>query len=320
VHRAQVDTISLPDRFVQAVMSQGKVEGSPHNLYKYPARFAPEFAREAILAFSKPTEVVLDPFSGSGTSLIEAVASGRRAIGYDISSLACFIARAKSVPLSVHNARRLTRWVNNLALSANTNSADVWRKLDSTGDYYRRNLSDEIASVLGALVVAIGKLPDERERRFARLVLLAVSQSALDCKKALPTAAAILSAYQEALPVHLDSFRAYTRETARHLQVTHSDLALRRRIINASSETAATDSRYPAEWGKAKLVVTSPPYPGVHMLYHRWQLLGRKETPAPFLLANCRDGDGIGYYCLGGRHPRGVAKYFDRIEKIRTSG
>ena len=33
--------------------------------------------------------------------------------------------------------------------------------------------------------------------------------------------------------------------------------------------------------GPADLVVTSPPYPGIHMLYHRWQVDGRKETDAP---------------------------------------
>jgi len=67
------------------------------------------------------------------------------------------------------------------------------------------------------------------------------------------------------------------------------------------------------------LVVTSPPYPGVHMLYHRWQLLGRRETPAPFLLANCRDGDGVAHYNLGGRHAKGLTTYFDRVEKIFLS-
>jgi hypothetical protein len=72
----------------------------------------------------------------------------------------------------------------------------------------------------------------------------------------------------------------------------------------------------PAEWGNAKLLITSPPYPGVHMLYHRWQLLGRRETPAPFLLADCRDGDGESYYTLGGRKAPGLETYFSKITAI----
>jgi hypothetical protein len=41
---------------------------------------------------------------------------------------------------------------------------------------------------------------------------------------------------------------------------------------------------------KAKLIVTSPPYPGVHVLYHRWHVDGRRETPAPYWIAGCNDG------------------------------
>ena len=58
------------------------------------------------------------------------------------------------------------------------------------------------------------------------------------------------------------------------------------------------------------LVVTSPPYPGVHMLYHRWQVDGRKETAAPYWIAGCYDGEGASYYNFGSRHERGAAGYF----------
>jgi hypothetical protein len=43
-------------------------------------------------------------------------------------------------------------------------------------------------------------------------------------------------------------------------------------------------------WMPPKLVLTSPPYPGVHVLYHRWQVDGRKETPLPFMIAGKLDG------------------------------
>jgi hypothetical protein len=52
------------------------------------------------------------------------------------------------------------------------------------------------------------------------------------------------------------------------------------------------------------------------MLYHRWQLHGRREMPAPFLLADCRDGDGISYYSLGNRKEEGLRTYFDRLTRI----
>ena len=52
------------------------VGGLTHNFYKYPARFSPEFARAAIEAFTEPGDLVLDPYVGGGTTLVEARALG----------------------------------------------------------------------------------------------------------------------------------------------------------------------------------------------------------------------------------------------------
>jgi hypothetical protein len=61
-----------------------------------------------------------------------------------------------------------------------------------------------------------------------------------------------------------------------------------------------------------KLILTSPPYPGVHVLYHRWQVQGRKETPAPFWIANCLDGNGASFYTFGGREQKGLTGYYEK--------
>jgi hypothetical protein len=61
------------------------------------------------------------------------------------------------------------------------------------------------------------------------------------------------------------------------------------------------------------LVLTSPPYPGVNVLYHRWQYRGRKETPAPYWIANVQDGCGQSFYTGGSRTPTGLRNYFNMI-------
>ena len=60
------------------------------------------------------------------------------------------------------------------------------------------------------------------------------------------------------------------------------------------------------------LVLTSPPYAGVHVLYHRWQVRGRRETAAPFWIADCLDGHGESHYTFGSRkRPNEV--YFQQL-------
>ncbi len=66
-----------------------------HGFHSYPARMHPLTARRIIESFSRPGEVVLDPFCGSGTVLVEARLAGRRAIGVDANPLATRLAYRK---------------------------------------------------------------------------------------------------------------------------------------------------------------------------------------------------------------------------------
>lgn len=61
----------------------------------YPARYIPQLPGILIGYFSTPGEVVLDPFMGSGTTLLEAWKLGRRAIGVELNPVAVMIAQAK---------------------------------------------------------------------------------------------------------------------------------------------------------------------------------------------------------------------------------
>jgi len=50
-----------------------------------------------------------------------------------------------------------------------------------------------------------------------------------------------------------------------------------------------------------RLILTSPPYAGIHVLYHRWQIEGRRETSAPFWITDSLDGHYASYYTFGDR-------------------
>jgi DNA modification methylase len=61
----------------------------------YPARYVPQLPGILINYFSEPGDTVLDPFCGSGTTLIEAFKFGRRAVGIDLTPAAILMTRAK---------------------------------------------------------------------------------------------------------------------------------------------------------------------------------------------------------------------------------
>jgi hypothetical protein len=70
-----------------------------HGFHSYPGRFHPELPRRLLAAIGGARRV-LDPFCGSGTTLVEAVVAGRAAFGTDVNPLAIRLARLKSTPAS----------------------------------------------------------------------------------------------------------------------------------------------------------------------------------------------------------------------------
>lgn len=61
----------------------------------HPARFPEKLAEFFILAGSNEGDIVLDPFSGSGTTAISAARNGRRWIGIDANADYCELATAR---------------------------------------------------------------------------------------------------------------------------------------------------------------------------------------------------------------------------------
>ncbi|MYE80505.1 MAG: site-specific DNA-methyltransferase, partial [Gammaproteobacteria bacterium] len=75
-----------------------------HGWHPFPAKFPPQLPQFFIEHLSSPGQTVLDPMSGSGTTLVEAQRLGRRAIGCDIDPLARLIAAVKLTPVPPNEA------------------------------------------------------------------------------------------------------------------------------------------------------------------------------------------------------------------------
>lgn len=309
----------VPDSLVAAVSTREKVTGAPHDFYRYPARFSPIFAREAIRTFTQPGDLVLDPFCGGGTTLVEALSLGRRAAGMDINSLAAFLARTKTTPISVHDKREIAAWLDKIERMSPRKQPAFCDAADADTLYYLRNLPDEARAFFCWVFGRLSSLPRLRQQRFVRLVLLGVGQWGLDCKTRVPTVAEFKAEFCRRLRTATQDFFDYLSGVAVANELPRCRLSSLRRIINRSSEECDDDGRIPEAWLPAKLVLTSPPYPGVHVVYHRWQILGRKETPAPFWLANQRDGAGESHYLLGPRDEDELVTYFARLKSVFSS-
>jgi SAM-dependent methyltransferase len=85
----------------------GLARALTHGFHSYAGRMHPGTARRVVERFSQPGQRVLDPFCGSGTVLVEAMAAGRKATGSDASPLAVIIASVRTSPLDFVGRQRL---------------------------------------------------------------------------------------------------------------------------------------------------------------------------------------------------------------------
>lgn len=69
-----------------------------HSLCPYFAMFPETFVRRNVLAWSSREDIILDPFSGRGTTVFESLLNGRKALGCDTNPVAVCLSRAKADP------------------------------------------------------------------------------------------------------------------------------------------------------------------------------------------------------------------------------
>lgn len=299
--------------FKIAAADSTRVAGLTHRHYKYPARFSPKFVAAALESFSKPGDLVLDPYMGGGTAIVEALAHGRRAVGCDLNSLAVFVARAKTTSLTQFEELEVRTWATQVVPKLSYRDSNA-RLQEVLCEQRTRNLhlprARPIKKFIALALISLDALSSENSRAFVRCALLNVSQWALNGRKQQVT---------------LDAFRSRVIDTTGEMLGASLEFSEAQKsqgkvfkpvLIHDSAENIARHEPF-KQGSLASLVITSPPYPGVHVLYHRWQVDGRRETPAPYWIANCLDGQGEMYYGFGSRQEKGdMDGYF--MQSLRT--
>ncbi len=256
---------------------------------------------------------MLDPYMGGGTTVVEAMIAGRRAIGSDLNSLAVFITKVKTTPLNKNERQEVALWLeNNFKNLSYLHSRD---RLEYLFDKRTKNLnllrSRFLKKLIAVTLNSLETIQNSKVKDFIRCALLKTGQWALDGRKKHTSLdefrAKLANNISEMLEQIEDFKQALSKESPGfpHCKLIESDAAL-----------IDKDSIFASKGLEVDLVVTSPPYPGLHILYHRWQVDGRRETPAPYWIAGCQDGKGDSYYNFGNRQQPGLHKYFE--SSLRT--
>lgn len=305
------------ERLATAAHHKGRVKGLTHEFYRYPARFSPTFVREVIDIFTETGDWIIDPFVGGGTTLVEAMSMGRNAIGIDINSISSFLCEAKTQILEESDVVTFQNWKTQIDTYINMHSASKQQSQYADAGYYRTlecsqfwRLRKDIEQALES----VEQLSTKKSQTLARCVVLKTAQWALDARKVKPSTIAFKKQLSKQGELMLRGSLDYKNQIS-NLDSTTLPVS---RILNRSV-TGAEHQKELKKICPPKLIITSPPYPGVRVLYHRWQINGRKEAPAPFWIAGKLDGADRSFYTLGNSYKKECNKYFENLKEAYDS-
>ncbi len=229
-------------------------------VHPFPARMAPSVVRSVLPKAGNPLSI-LDPMSGSGTTLVWARSMGHRAIGCDTDPLALLIARAWCADTEPENLRRRAGLVLERAkiLGDRLTYKESYPK---SADGETRQFVDfwfdpENRRQLSALSTCISRVRSQEERTllwcaFSRLIITKTSGAslAMDVSHSRPH-----RVYDVAPVKPFETFLKAVSKVARNCPFAGNANSAPRADIRRGDARAL-----PVESATVDMVITSPPY------------------------------------------------------------
>ena len=287
-------------RTAQAVRPQrlqvnGQVERLTHYLFRYPAKFHPPVVRELLDRYTNEGDLVLDPFCGSGTLMVEAAATGRDSVGIDVDPVAIAVAKAKIHRYNVTHLRRSAGCLRAELRDQRRPTAEYAERLfvDLTDDQYDLQadcVSEWVPSIpnlfhwfrryviidLALIRRAIAELAVPATHRHLFEIVFASIIRASSNADPVPVSGLEVTSYmkkRDAKGRLIDPFALYEKALARALDACGDFSASTGSGVRASAKVGdATKLDKYVQQRPIDAVLCSPPYHGAVDYYRRHQL------------------------------------------------
>jgi DNA modification methylase len=224
-----------------------------HGYHRYPAKFIPQIVSRLIEKYTKKNDLVVDPFGGCGTALVESKIMGRPSIGVDINPVAVLITKAKITPIDPARIERELFDLKNRLKTYNKNTK-VKTPKHKRIDYW---FKPEEKRKLAFIFTEISELNNQDIRDF---FYCAFSNILKNCsiwlqKSNKPT--------RDFKKTPAEPFSTFYKQVKMMLKgnAEFYHLLNKKGFLNISCKVYCKDAReIPVKNNTVKLIITSPPY------------------------------------------------------------
>ena len=224
-----------------------------HGYHRYPAKFIPQIVSRLAEKYTKEGDLVVDPFGGCGTTLVESKVMGRSSVGVDINPVANLITKVKITPIGLLTLEEaFVELKNRFSFYSPATQTNV-------PEHERINywFKPEEKNKLAFIFTEISKVKDEDIRDF---FYCGFSNILKNCsiwlqKSNKPT--------RDLKKTPSEPFRTFSRQIKKMLKGNAEFFTLleKRGFLETSCAMYCADARdIPVEEGSVSLIVTSPPY------------------------------------------------------------
>ncbi|MBN1539531.1 MAG: site-specific DNA-methyltransferase [Candidatus Thermoplasmatota archaeon] len=278
-HRTLVEKVRIGDmsvdRFVNEFWTSKQRQASSLHEISYRACFKPQLPRFFMERLSRPGDTVLDPFSGRGTTVIEAGLLGRQVISNDVNPLSAVLSRPRLEPPTVDEVKESISSIE-LGQGKAMDGPDL-------SMFYHENTQREIEALRDHLLSKTRQGAEDRIERWIRMVAtnrLTGHSRGFFSVYTLPPNQAVTPERQVLINKKLDQTPEYRDVKTIILRKTASLLRNVSEKDRMNLKIAAGTARFlegPAEHltevgdGEVTLTVTSPPFMNiVHYSQDNW--------------------------------------------------
>ncbi|MDI1262414.1 MAG: DNA methyltransferase [bacterium] len=227
-------------------------------IHPYPAKFIPDLPGTILdLLPVEPGTIVLDPFVGSGTTLVECQRRGISSAGVDLNPIACLISRVKTRPLPKDLDHAIAHLLNEAKNSRRTKIPPI----PNLDHWFEGHVQIALVRILASIEASPAQFQDVFRLALSSIMVRVSNQdsdtryAAVDKKIGHDQVASLFAQACERINISLQE-RDYVLLPT---QVLQSD----------TLRVRASDFKH-----KVGAVITSPPYPNAYeyWLYHKYRM------------------------------------------------
>jgi site-specific DNA-methyltransferase (cytosine-N4-specific) len=257
-----------------------------HNFHPFPGKFIPQIPNFFIRQLSHEGDVVLDPFCGSGTTLVETKLLGRHSVGVDIHPLGVFMSKVKTTKIAEEELDKIPVFMKLIEKRLDRFYAEHHKESTLLGYLDKPFLREDFSYV-------IPEFPN-RDHWFQKHVLheLAIIKTSIiqeafndDFKDFL-----LLAFSSVIVPVSNQDSETRYAAIKKQIPPKHAFSLFKNKLLDMSERMTefnvrASDCKTEVHFddcrkmdllseNSADLIVTSPPYPNTYdyYLYHKWRM------------------------------------------------